>query len=240
MQYSIIVPAYNEEVLLADTLRRIKVTMLDSSANLQSELIVVDDQSTDSTPEIAMTLADKVITGQRTGIGSARNSGANAASGDCFIFVDADTQVPKNLIQTIDNHRRTGTRGGAVAPCYQGQTRLMKLYFTLWAKYAQRNDMVQGVCQFIDADAFEQLGGFSEALRHAEDNDLHQRLKALVRDSDGTSQVSVISEIRVLPSMRRYHQSSTLWTILVLNPLVTRVKLTSETFWRKWYDKPPR
>jgi dolichyl-phosphate beta-glucosyltransferase len=111
MSLSIVVPAYNEGSRLGNSLRTI-VTYLDEHAP-ESELIVVDDGSTDNTANAAReelstskTVRTSVISYQSNlGKGRAVRLGLLASRGDIAIFMDADlstpiTEIPK-LIEPI-------------------------------------------------------------------------------------------------------------------------------------------
>lgn len=94
MKVSVIVPAYNAESSLRQSL-----TSALSQRNVELELICIDDGSTDSTPEIinAMASADariKPISQSNSGSGTARNAGIDRASGDYIAFLDADDFYP--------------------------------------------------------------------------------------------------------------------------------------------------
>lgn len=85
--FSIIIPAYNSEA----TLVRAIDSVLDQNYQAQ-EIIVVDDGSTDGTPEVAARYGSKLcyIRQDNAGVSSARNHGAQVASGDWLAFLDAD------------------------------------------------------------------------------------------------------------------------------------------------------
>src|SRR5947208_4977909 len=87
---SFIVPAHNEEFELSSTLAAIQAAS--SNAAQPYEIIVVDDASTDATPEIAAQVGAKVVPINRRQIAAARNAGARAAQGEYLFFVDADTR----------------------------------------------------------------------------------------------------------------------------------------------------
>src|SRR5215468_4275864 len=88
---SFIVPAYNEEHELSDTLAAI--TAAASGATEPYEIIVVDDASTDATAKIGSDAGAKVIPINRRQIAASRNAGARAARGEYLFFVDADTRI---------------------------------------------------------------------------------------------------------------------------------------------------
>src|ERR1700758_5199450 len=95
---SFIVPAYNEEHELSGTLAAIHDAA--SGASGPYEIIVVDDASTDATPEIAAQAGAKVIRINRRQIAAARNAGGRAAQGEYLFFIDADTRI--NRAHVID------------------------------------------------------------------------------------------------------------------------------------------
>src|SRR5262245_23993776 len=90
---SFIVPAYNEEHELSDTLAAIREAA--PGAAQPYEIIVVDDASTDATPKIASDAGAKVIPIKRRQIAASRNAGARAAQGEYLFFVDADTRITR-------------------------------------------------------------------------------------------------------------------------------------------------
>src|SRR6266568_1222830 len=90
---SFVVPAYNEEHELSDTLAAIREAA--SGATQPYEIIVVDDASTDATPEIASRAGAKVIPIHRRQIAAARNAGGRAAEGEYLFFIDADTRIDR-------------------------------------------------------------------------------------------------------------------------------------------------
>lgn len=93
---SIIIPAKNEEAsigtLLADLRERYP----------EAELIVVNDGSTDNTADIAHRHHARVINHPYSkGNGAAVKSGARVATGEIFVFLDADGQHPPEHLPTM-------------------------------------------------------------------------------------------------------------------------------------------
>ena len=108
---SFVVPAYNEERLLGRTLAAIHAAA--RALALPYELIVVDDDSTDSTAAIARANGARVVRVQFRHIARTRNAGAWAATGSTLIFVDADTIVHAAAVATIEALGQGAAGGGA-------------------------------------------------------------------------------------------------------------------------------
>ena len=99
MQLSVVIPAYNEELYLPETLTR--VTKALAVAGWPSEIVVVDNDSHDRTRAISESFGARVVSEQEHNISRVRNTGATHATGDVLIFIDADTLVPESLFKRI-------------------------------------------------------------------------------------------------------------------------------------------
>lgn len=97
MTISVVIPAYNEEKYLPKTL-----TSIAYLSRKPDEVLIIDAQSTDKTPEIAKQFGAKSIIIPHRGIGYARQKGLEAASGDVIAFTDADTIVPHDWLTKIE------------------------------------------------------------------------------------------------------------------------------------------
>src|SRR5439155_1755456 len=100
---SVIIPAYNEERYLPQTLEHLHRAMdcLGEGHDEKVEVIVVDNASTDRTAEVAIAAGARVVPVPEHNIGRVRNAGALAASGDLLIFLDADTLIPDTLLSRV-------------------------------------------------------------------------------------------------------------------------------------------
>ena len=99
MKYSIIIPVYNVEKYLKQSIQ----SVLDQSYE-DFEVILIDDGSTDKSPAICDELAEKdervkVIHKQNGGVSSARNEGIRQAKGDYILFLDADDWYDTKLLE---------------------------------------------------------------------------------------------------------------------------------------------
>ncbi|HXC88947.1 MAG TPA: glycosyltransferase family 2 protein [Stellaceae bacterium] len=97
---SFVVPAYNEEALIASCLHAILAET--ARVNCASEIIVVDNNSTDRTREIASALpAVAVVDEPQRGLVQARRAGCRAARGELVANIDADTMIPPGWLDTV-------------------------------------------------------------------------------------------------------------------------------------------
>jgi glycosyltransferase involved in cell wall biosynthesis len=100
VEISFVVPAYNEESLIATCLEAIAAEI--ARARCRAEIIVVNNKSTDRTREIAASFAGvRVIDEPQRGLVPARRAGCFAARGRLIANIDADTILPAGWIDTV-------------------------------------------------------------------------------------------------------------------------------------------
>ena len=190
MQFSIILPTFNEGRQLAQTV----ASILRHSKGHQVEVIVVDDHSDDFS---GSQLADdyrsepsvKVIRNQvRRGAGGSRDVGAEIAAGDVLIFLDAHSRVPDDWLKTFESSANVC---GAAASTTLFGTTLRPLNDGMYAaegndarsavfreanmvaKYDRWRDtpnpypcmLLTGGIMILDRGFFESLGGFDDGLQ---------------------------------------------------------------------------
>jgi len=107
---SVIVPAYNAEDSLGDCLAALQAQTLDRD---QYEILVVDDGSTDETPEVARRCGIRLIRQPNAGPAVARNRGAQAARGEILLFTDADCAPAPDWIERMTDPFRDPEVAGA-------------------------------------------------------------------------------------------------------------------------------
>src|SRR6266487_631817 len=94
MQFSIVVPVYNEAQLIRSFLQHFR------ERAPGAEVIVADGGSSDGTPDLAAGFCSQVVIGKRNRAAQ-MNLGACAASGDVLWFVHVDAEVPKGSLAEI-------------------------------------------------------------------------------------------------------------------------------------------
>lgn len=111
---SIIIPAYNEERHLRRCLESVAAQKIKPD-----EVIVVDNNSSDTTADIARSLPFvTVIQEKKQGIVHARNAGFNASTSDIIARIDADTILPKAWTKKVlefysnNHHKNHALTGG--------------------------------------------------------------------------------------------------------------------------------
>lgn len=183
MKISVIVPAFNEEKLLAASLASIRASMeAFRQQNWESELIVCDNNSTDRTAEIARAAGAIVVFEPINQIARARNKGAEAATGDWLIFVDADSHPSRELFAETAAAITTGKYlyGGVTVKLDQHHSGAA-MVTGLWNFVSRTTKWAAGSFIFCQASAFRQVGGFDNQLFATEELDLSKKLKLLAR-----------------------------------------------------------
>ena len=183
MRISVIIPAFNEERLIGETLGRIESARASlSKLNWESELIVCDNNSTDRTAELAQAAGAKVVFEPVNHIGRARNRGAEAATGDWLIFVDADSHPSAELFGEVAGQIQSGRcLAGGVTVKLNGHYPKAQLITWLWNGISRTFHWLAGSFIFCDVASFRKVGGFSHELFASEEIDLSKRLKKLAR-----------------------------------------------------------
>lgn len=183
MKLSVVVPAFNEERLLAGSLGAIREAMRAfDEAGAEAELIVCDNNSTDRTAEIARAAGAKVVFEPQNQIARARNAGAAAASGEWLVFVDADSYPSRELFRDALSEISAGqTLAGGATVSFETDDAMIRFWIAAWNALSRAARWAAGSFIFCEAAAFRELGGFSRELYAGEEIELFRRLKRLAR-----------------------------------------------------------
>ncbi len=173
---SVVVPVYNGEKTIKKTIE----ALLSQKTEKKYEIIIVDDGSTDNTPNIIKKYPIKTITQKNAGPAAARNIGWKASSGKIVAFTDSDCVPIPDWIEAISKHFNDPAIGGV------GGTYKMENIGNILATYIGedikfRHDRlgkeIEAVGTFSVAfrkNLLERVGGFDETYKKAtaEDFDL--------------------------------------------------------------------
>lgn len=178
LDYSVIIPAYNEAAELPQTLQAVHAAMAAQTAS--GELIVVDNHSSDETAAVALEYgADRVVFEPINQIARARNAGAAASRGTYFVFIDADTRICPDLLseslQLLESGRYVG--GGSVIHFEGAISAVGRFGIGLWERISKLTKVAAGSYLFCRADAFHGAGGFDEKLYASEEVRMSRLLK---------------------------------------------------------------
>ena len=226
---SFIVPAYNEEHELSKTLAAIR--MAASGIGQPYEIIVVDDASTDGTPQIALGAGAKMISINRRQIAASRNAGGRAAQGEYLFFIDADTRIDRSHVTGAIAALDVGYAGGSARVAMDG-------FVPIWGRLLLHGfsllyfglNLGAGAFLFTTRRNFDMVGGFDEQYFAGEEVYFSLELKKL-----GDFKVlrePVITSARKLRMYPAKHFLRKFFGVIVSGPrgVRSREKLTL------WYD----
>jgi glycosyltransferase involved in cell wall biosynthesis len=238
MKLSVIIPAYNEERCLPQTLEQVRKAL--SIARCDSEVIVVNNDSQDETQRVAEVFGAKVVLEKEHNISTVRNTGAEHSSGNVLIFIDADTLVPDTLFQEINSAMGDETCfGGAVSVEWgELERKWMKFYLLGGQFWTTVFNMKQGAAQFCRRSVFDELQGYDRTIFMGEDVEFYWRLSRFARLNNG--HLHFIEHPKVITSARRFDKMGLWKTLLLTNPVFIRLVWRKKTFWTDWYEKPVR
>jgi glycosyltransferase involved in cell wall biosynthesis len=183
IRISIIVPAYNSGQCLPECLSALKTASCPGS-----EIIVVDDGSTDASADVAVEMGVRLLRLSRNGGPSvARNHGVRHARGDILFFVDADVVVMAGAVDHVLKVFEEHPDVDAVFGSYDARPRakgMISQYRNLLHHFVHQNGKAEAStfwagCGAVRRSAFEAVGGFDEDLsrRAIEDIELGYRLR---------------------------------------------------------------
>jgi GT2 family glycosyltransferase/glycosyltransferase involved in cell wall biosynthesis len=195
-QCSIIIPVFNKAALTRQCLDR----LLAAPESISTEIIVVDDGSTDSTPELLAGHGRRIHAlrhESNSGFAKACNHGAGAATGEYLIFLNNDTIPKPGWLDALVNYARSHPKAGVVgskllfpndtvqhAGVVICQDRLPRHIYTGFpadhpaVNKSRAYTAVTGACMLIRKKLFEEVGGFDTTfVNSCEDIDLCLRLR---------------------------------------------------------------
>lgn len=180
---SVIVPVYNRPVYV----RQAVDSALAQECPGGFEVIVVDDGSTDDTPQVLASYGDRIrVVRQRNGgAAAARNAGIGAAQGEYFALLDSDdVWMPGKLaaqVALLDAHPDAGFAHSDVEEFFEGApgkrwTRRPEIVGGDVLKFLLRRNVIHTMSVMIRRRAIEEVGDFDPRYPPCEDWDLWLRI----------------------------------------------------------------
>lgn len=232
---SIIIPTLREGPFLERTLKNF------DDLQIPHEIIITDGGSTDETLDIARRYTDKVTVWsepRRQTFGEAKNAGAALATGEFFVFIDADVIIPSpqtfftEILKIFESKKLVATTA-PLKPYLENRSWIDASFsaplnwFYIISNNVFRSGNSSGEFQMVRAEDFKKIGGFSEHLAAGEDNELFRRLASYGRTMS-------YWRLSVHHSLRRPHKLGWLRTYGIWIKNGISVSLRGKAAYKEW------
>jgi glycosyltransferase involved in cell wall biosynthesis len=204
-EISVVIPAYNEEKYIGPCLQ----SLAWQKTEHQFEVVVIDNNSTDKTKEIALSFKKKlnirVITEKQQGRGIARWRGFEEATGDYIFSTDADTVSPPNWIEGFMKYFKNKKIVAVTSMCNiddpsESNKAIFKFVHQLateGSRIALGHYCLYGFSYAIRRDIYIKAGKINKTLNALDDLDLGNRVKKF-------GKIKLVRDMPVLASSRRF------------------------------------
>ncbi len=238
MDYTVIIPAFNEERFLPATLAALEQAM--AGVALKGQVVVVDNNSSDDTAGVAAAQGVRVVFEPVNQISRARNAGAAAADTAYLVFIDADTHVSARLLgAALERLAGGAVCGGGSTLVFDHTPPRAEVMVRSWTWISKRLSVAAGSFVYCLREGFEAVGGFSEAVYASEEIWFSRQLKRWGRERGLAFEVLDVDP--VVTSARKLEWFSPLrmavhTIVLALLPFLVRFKSACGP----WYRRPER
>jgi glycosyltransferase involved in cell wall biosynthesis len=202
-RFSLIIPAYNEEKFLPRTIGAIR--RAEAALGEPVEIVVSDNLSTDRTTDVARELGAVVVQQDIRCISAVRNRGAEAASGEILVFVDADDSMSENMLIEIRSVMDSGQYiGGGAANTYYDRDS-WGIYVTHALLRARL--WIAGISLFLfftTKENFQTLGGYNVDMKVGEDFDIAARLRKMGEERG--KRFANLRTVSLIKSARKFNE----------------------------------
>ena len=210
-QISIIIPTLNEEKYLPLLLESIR------KQNFQDyEIIVADAGSEDRTLEIAKNYNCQIVEGGLPAKG--RNNGAKTARGSLLLFLDADTILPENFLESSLKEFEKRKLQIASFKLIPLGSRIVIMLFNIFYNFPtlllEKILAHAAIGILARKELFEKLNGFDESIVLAEDHDFARRAKKI-------GKYGIIRSTKIFVSIRRFRKEG--WLKIALKYFLTEL-----------------
>ncbi len=195
---SVVIPAYNEELLIGQTLETLK----QQDYPYPFEIVVCDNNSTDRTGEIATSMGAKVVVEKTKGTRFAYDKGMKESSGDIILVTNADTRLPKNwiskILQAYEDPEVVGV--GTYVKFYNAPGYVDKFFALM--RFLNPKDALWGPSMSCRRWVYDKVGGFNHGVNTNED-----AIFSLLIEKFG--KVKVLHDVYVEMDGRRFNNGFT-------------------------------
>ena len=235
---SVVIPAYNEEAFLGATIENVHEAIREYHQKHPDrvEIIVVNNNSTDRTEEVARAHGASVVFEGKNQIAASRNAGGRAAQGKIIAFLDADDHISSNLLILVHEMMMSGKYiGGGVGKIYRDNAHPLALALESYNNLARRIVGISTGLIYTTRETFSSLGGFDEEYYAAEEGYFVWSMKKLGKKEG--KKFGNIREGHVIKSGRKFKELSSPALVLTwLKFVVFPWKLKDRKACSFWYD----
>jgi len=235
---SVIIPAYNEERFLGATLENVEEAVREYHKKHPHpvEVVVVNNNSTDRTEEVAREYGARVVFEGKNQIAASRNAGGRAAQGKIIAFLDADDHMSSNLLTIVHEMMMSGNFiGGGVAKIFRDNAHPLAVLLESYNNMARRVLGMSTGLIYTTKETFSRLGGFDERYYAAEEGAFVVSMKRLGKKEG--RKFGNISEGHVTKSGRKFKELSSPALVLTwLKFVFLPWKLRDRKACSFWYD----
>ena len=250
LQVSVVLPAYNEEDSIEQTVMTTLETLADFLPTGVFELIIAEDGCDDRTPEIAAELAETdnrvrhVHSDERLGRGGALEYAFEQADGETLVYFDTDLATDMRHLEELINSVRSGKYDVATGSRWLPQSQadrsvkraIPSVGFNTLVRTVLRSELKDHQCGFkaVSRTAFEQLGPQikdehwfwdTELLVKAQRNGYRVKEFPVDWEPKGDSKVDIVRDVFGMGSQIL----RTFWGLSVSPRLTQRVSLGAGT-----------
>jgi glycosyltransferase involved in cell wall biosynthesis len=231
---SIIIPAWNEAKFIGRTIDHLKA----ASKNIPlAEIIVVDNNSTDATSEIAKAHGAHVVFEAHNQIARARNRGGHDSIGDFMFFIDADTWPSHEILNEGYRLLSQGSVGVGSLVEFDVEAGRWQWLLSLWNWLSRNFNLAAGSFLLCRREGFFAVKGFPTSVYASEEVYFSNRLRRWGKKQNLS--FDIIKNLPIVTSARKLHGSQSLALLLqtiviVICPIIVRWRWSC---WL-WYRRP--
>jgi glycosyltransferase involved in cell wall biosynthesis len=217
---SVVIPVYNREGFLAEALESVL-----GQEGIQSEIIVVDDGSTDGTSAVASRYAGRIVYLRQENAGppAARNRGIRAAQGEFLSFLDSDDLWPprrtRQLQECLAAHPEAGGAMGHLQYISVDDSRSDRFAEACRAAAPILNYNLSA--SLFRARIFQTVGLFDEAMRYSDDWDWFVRAREQGVKIEIIPEISLINR-RHAENLSNQRETGNHFTLMMLKKALDR------------------